>query len=145
MAPVAHEVVASWPAGHFAENIAVDPSGIVYVSLHSHHRIDRYDPRTRKLERDLMQIAAHQPGQVAGHVLRGPTRAQEQEYFVVYRFADEARLRAWEESSERKAFVARIDPLTVSGNRSELTGLEAWFDLPTGLPPLSIHRLALLT
>jgi sugar lactone lactonase YvrE len=49
-APVAHEVVASWPAGHFAENLAVDPSGIVYVSLHSHHRIDRYDPRTRKLE-----------------------------------------------------------------------------------------------
>jgi streptogramin lyase len=49
-APVASEVVTSWPQGHFAENLAVDPTGSVYVSLHSHNRIDRFDPKTRKVE-----------------------------------------------------------------------------------------------
>ena len=49
-APVASEVVASWPPRHFAENLAVDPSGAVYVSLHSHDRIDRVDPKTRQVE-----------------------------------------------------------------------------------------------
>ena len=49
-APVASEVVASWAQGHFAENLAVDPSGGVYVSLHSHNRIDRFDPNTGQIE-----------------------------------------------------------------------------------------------
>jgi sugar lactone lactonase YvrE len=47
--PVAVRVVASWPPGHFAENLAVDDKGSVFVSLHSHHRVDRYDPVTRRL------------------------------------------------------------------------------------------------
>jgi sugar lactone lactonase YvrE len=42
--------VASWPQGHFAENLAVDSTGAVYVSLHSHNRIDRFDPKTRQVE-----------------------------------------------------------------------------------------------
>jgi sugar lactone lactonase YvrE len=49
-APVAGEVVASWARGHFAENLAVDATGAVYVSLHSHNRIDRFDPKTRHVE-----------------------------------------------------------------------------------------------
>jgi sugar lactone lactonase YvrE len=44
------EVVASWPAPAFAENLAVDAAGRVYVSLHSHMRIDRYDPLSRSVE-----------------------------------------------------------------------------------------------
>ena len=49
-APVPTEVVATWAPGHFAENLAVDPSGAVFVSLHSHERIERYDPATRSVE-----------------------------------------------------------------------------------------------
>jgi sugar lactone lactonase YvrE len=49
-APVENEVVASWAQGHFAENLAVDAAGGVHVSLHSHHRIDRFDPTTRRVE-----------------------------------------------------------------------------------------------
>lgn len=48
-APVASEVVCSWPAGHFAENLVVDGTGVVFVSLHAQHRIDRYDPVSRRL------------------------------------------------------------------------------------------------
>ena len=60
-APVPATVVASWPAGHFAENLAVDDRGAVFVSLHSHQRIDRYDPDTRKVT-----LFAPMPAPVAG-------------------------------------------------------------------------------
>jgi sugar lactone lactonase YvrE len=46
-APVPVEVVATWAPGHFAENLAVDPSGAVFVSQHLHHRVERFDPATR--------------------------------------------------------------------------------------------------
>ena len=48
------------------------------------------------LLRELLQMASKQPGQVAGDVVRGAVRGGEREYYIVYRFADEARLRAWE-------------------------------------------------
>jgi sugar lactone lactonase YvrE len=44
--PVPAKVVASWPVGSFAENVAVNADGLVFVSLHSHNRIERYDPRS---------------------------------------------------------------------------------------------------
>lgn len=48
--PVTCRVVASWPRGSFAENLAVGSDGLVYVSLHSHNCIERYDPVTQKLD-----------------------------------------------------------------------------------------------
>jgi sugar lactone lactonase YvrE len=59
--PVASEVAASWPQGYLAENLAVDPAGAVYVSLHSHHRIDRFDPKTRQVE-EFAQLTAPAAG-----------------------------------------------------------------------------------
>jgi sugar lactone lactonase YvrE len=49
-APGPSLTVASWPTGHFAENVAVAGDGTVFVSLHSHHRIDRYRPATGELD-----------------------------------------------------------------------------------------------
>jgi len=43
-APVPSKIVATWPAGSFAENLVVLADGAILVSLHSHNRIDRYDP-----------------------------------------------------------------------------------------------------
>lgn len=60
-APVTCEVVASWARGHFVENVAVDSEGTVYVSLHSHHRLDRFDPRTRRVE-ELARFTAPTAG-----------------------------------------------------------------------------------
>ncbi len=59
--PVASEVVASWPQGHFAENLAVDSTGVVYVSLHSHNRIDRFNPKTGKVD-EFAQLTAPAAG-----------------------------------------------------------------------------------
>jgi antibiotic biosynthesis monooxygenase (ABM) superfamily enzyme len=95
--------------------------------------------------RELRQIASKQPGQVACDVLRGAVRGSEREYFVVYRFADETSLRAWDDSPERRALVARVDALSIGGRRRELTGLEAWFDLPPGQLPPPRHRMAFVT
>jgi sugar lactone lactonase YvrE len=47
--PVASRQAATWPAGAFAENLAVDPDGRILVSLHSHNRIDRYDPQSGRV------------------------------------------------------------------------------------------------
>jgi len=38
------QVVATWPARTFLENIAIDKAGMIFVSVYSHNRIDRYDP-----------------------------------------------------------------------------------------------------
>jgi uncharacterized protein len=95
--------------------------------------------------RELIEVAAEQPGMGTCDVLRGAVRGGEREYFVVYHFADEARLRDWEASPERRTLVGRVDALTVGGRRHELTGLEAWFDLPAGQLPPSRHRMALVT
>jgi sugar lactone lactonase YvrE len=40
------QVVATWPAGTFVENLAIGSTGAIFVSLYSHNRIDRYDPAT---------------------------------------------------------------------------------------------------
>jgi len=85
-APVASEVVASWPQGHFAENLAVDRTGAVYVSLHSHNRIDRFAPETGKVEAHarlpapaaglafdadgVLWVTGGAVGQVPGHIWR---------------------------------------------------------------------------
>ena len=63
-APVPCRTAASWPAGHFAENLAVMPDGAVLISLHSHKRVDRYDPTTGQLA-----AWASFPAPVAGLVL----------------------------------------------------------------------------
>jgi sugar lactone lactonase YvrE len=44
MSPVDFQVVATWSAGSFVENLAIDSAGAVFVSLYSHNRVDRYDP-----------------------------------------------------------------------------------------------------
>ena len=63
-APVPCRIVADWPVGHFAENLAVTAAGAVLVSLHSHSRIDRYDPATGEV-----RTWATLPAPVAGLVL----------------------------------------------------------------------------
>jgi sugar lactone lactonase YvrE len=44
--PVNVSVAVTWPAPTFVENLAIDSVGAVFVSLYSHNRVDRYDPKT---------------------------------------------------------------------------------------------------
>jgi antibiotic biosynthesis monooxygenase (ABM) superfamily enzyme len=94
---------------------------------------------------DLMRAAAARPGRISADVLRGTVGPGGRDYHVVYRFADEASLRDWEASPERRALLARIEPLFEEAGRRELTGMEAWFDLPRGAPAPARWRMAVLT
>lgn len=62
--PAVCDVVATWPVGHFAENLAAAADGLVFVSLHSHSRIDVYDPASR-----AVRPFASLPAPVAGLAL----------------------------------------------------------------------------
>jgi len=42
-------IIASWPKGSFAENLAVDRDGAIYVSLHTDQRIERVAPDTGRV------------------------------------------------------------------------------------------------
>jgi antibiotic biosynthesis monooxygenase (ABM) superfamily enzyme len=59
-------------------------------------------------------------------------------------FADLAALRAWERSPERQELAAQAEALATGEARQELTGMEAWFDLPPAAAPPR-HVMALLT
>jgi uncharacterized protein len=118
-----------------------DEAVAVVLSLHvSSANIAAFDSVLRELI-----DAARQKGRLSGEVLRGPPGPSGRVYHIIYRFADERGLRAWETSSERRALAARAEALTRDATRRQLTGMEAWFDIPSGLPAPSRHRMAALT
>src|SRR5262247_2750004 len=70
------------------------------------------------------------PGYLGEEVFR-PAGGAGGEYRIIYRFDSPAHLRAWLDSSERAAWLARAEPHVAGPMRTEfLTGLESWFTLP---------------
>jgi antibiotic biosynthesis monooxygenase (ABM) superfamily enzyme len=70
------------------------------------------------------------------------------EYRIIYRFDSAAHLRAWQNSAEHAAWLARAEPHVAGPIRTQvLTGLESWFTLPTqpGAPPPPPYKMALVT
>jgi len=91
--------------------------------------------------------AAAFPGYLGEEVFR-PAGGAGGEYQIVYRFDSGAHLRAWLESPERAAWLARAGPHTAGPLRAQyLTGLESWFTLPAqpGAPPPPPYKMAVLT
>jgi sugar lactone lactonase YvrE len=70
LAMVPSRVVRTWPAGHFAENLAVAEDGTVFVSLHSHNRVDRYRPSTGELD-----VFSRLPAPATGLAFDPPVRS----------------------------------------------------------------------
>lgn len=60
-APVPVEVVASWPVGHFAENLTIAENGDIFVTIHTHSRIDLWRAATGEVS-----IFATFPTPIAG-------------------------------------------------------------------------------
>ena len=89
--------------------------------------------------------AARRKGRVSGEVLRGPPSAASFTYYIIYRFADEASLRAWENSPERQELAGRARALADDATHQRITGLEAWFDIPALSQAPPRHRMAMLT
>jgi uncharacterized protein len=87
------------------------------------------------------------PGYLGVEVFR-PAPGGDREYRMVYRFDSAAHLRAWLDSAEHTAWLARAEPHVAGPIQSQvLTGLEGWFTLPTqpGVPPPPAYKMALVT
>jgi len=88
------------------------------------------------------------PGHQAAYEVFRPAPGASDEYRIVYRFDSAAHLRAWLDSPERAAWLARAEPHVAGPMRTQvLTGLEGWFTLPTqpGAPPPPPYKMAILT
>jgi uncharacterized protein len=73
------------------------------------------------------------PGLLGRNVVR-PRHAAHPEYVIIFQFDSDVHLRGWLDSSERKEWLAKVEPLTQSPLKEEvLTGLETWFS-PPGRP-----------
>lgn len=96
--------------------------------------------------REMIRAANAFPGHLGATVFR-PSDAKHPEYRVVFRFQHISQLVDWENSPERQAFLARLEPLMVSSSRfTRITGLEAWFALPgEAARTPDRHRMAFVT
>jgi antibiotic biosynthesis monooxygenase (ABM) superfamily enzyme len=87
------------------------------------------------------------PGYLGVEVFR-PAPGGDDEYRIVYRFDSVAHLRAWLDSAEHAAWLARAEPHVAGPIRTQvLTGLEGWFTLPAqpGASPPPPYKMALVT
>lgn len=95
----------------------------------------------------IIAAASRFPGHLGAEVFR-PQTAAAGEYRVVYRFDTAQHLHAWLGSAEHAAWLERAEPHVIGPLRRQvLTGLEAWFTLPTqpGLPPPPRYKMPLVT
>ncbi|MEP9393498.1 antibiotic biosynthesis monooxygenase [Gordonia sp. VNK1] len=66
------------------------------------------------------------PGFLGGGWLRSTRKPDE--YYVVYRFADEGALDDWNSSPVRKAWLSRGEGVAVEYATHRLSGIEGWFE-----------------
>jgi antibiotic biosynthesis monooxygenase (ABM) superfamily enzyme len=87
------------------------------------------------------------PGHLGVEVFR-PAPGGDGEYRIIYRFDTVAHLRAWLDSADHAAWLARAEPHVAGPIQTQvLTGLESWFTLPSqpGIPPPPPYKMALVT
>ena len=90
---------------------------------------------------DVLQRAARFPGNLGATLLRpGPGSS---EYHLVYRFADDESLAAWERSPERRRALAELDSMVDEERYARFSGLDSFFTRPARPGPR--WRLTVLT
>lgn len=99
----------------------------VTVSILRRVRADRLDEVTHWVQ-DGVNLANKRPGFLgSGWIRAGEGSADWQ---MLYRFASEESLAAWEDSPERRAWLAHGEPLVERMRVQKTTGIEGWFDEP---------------
>ena len=90
---------------------------------------------------DALSKAAASPGNLGATLLRpGPGSS---EYHLVYRFADDESLAAWERSPERRRALAELESMVDEERYARVSGLESFFTRPARPGPR--WRLTVLT
>ncbi|MFT4126749.1 MAG: antibiotic biosynthesis monooxygenase [Gordonia sp. (in: high G+C Gram-positive bacteria)] len=104
-----------------------DPGGAMHVTTSVARRIRPGREHDFVTWTDAgMALVRTFPGFLGGGWLRSPKHPDE--YYVVYRFADDAALAEWNESPVRKAWLARGEGVAVDYATHRLSGIEGWFE-----------------
>lgn len=81
-------------------------------------------------EKEVISAASQYPGYLGTNFLR-PNTATENKYIVIYRFDSYHNACTWEDSSERKKWLKKVEPfLEGEAIKQKKSGLEVWFELP---------------
>ncbi|MCU9949359.1 antibiotic biosynthesis monooxygenase [Pseudomonas sp. PDM13] len=100
--------------------------------------VARRVPRERYTEfmswlREGELLAADFPGYLGSGVLAPPP--DDDEFQMIFRFADEPTMAAWEDSASRRAWLARGAGLFEQPQEHRALGLDAWFGSADKRPP----------
>ena len=79
------------------------------------------------------QLATDFPGYLGSGVLAPPPG--DDEFQIIFRFADEATLQAWEHSVSRKAWLLRGSDLFAHPSEHRVSGIDGWFGAAGQRPP----------
>ena len=110
------------------ENVPVTPNAEpVTVTVARVVRPDQQEAFEKEAD-EILAVAARFPGNLGATLLRpGPDSS---EYHLVYRFADDESLAAWERSADRHAFLTRMRHMVEHERYARVAGLESFFTRP---------------
>ncbi|WP_125772986.1 antibiotic biosynthesis monooxygenase [Antribacter gilvus] len=100
----------------------------VTVSIHRVVSPDRVPEVTAWVQTGV-QLANRWDGFLGSGWIRAAEGSSD--WYMLYRFADEQRLEAWEGSAERRGWLAEGQGLVEERRTERRTGIEGWFDAPT--------------
>ncbi|MBV7488742.1 antibiotic biosynthesis monooxygenase [Pseudomonas fluorescens] len=83
--------------------------------------------------REGEQLATDFPGYLGSGVLAPPPG--DDEFQIIFRFADEQTLQAWEHSASRSAWLGRGGDLFAHPTEHRVSGIEGWFGAVGQRPP----------
>lgn len=88
------------------------------------------EARFEALSSEMTRRASRYPGYLGADLFR-PASPNDPEYRIIFKFADEQSLAAWQASTERAEILEQIEPLLVAPSQVEtLSGIVNWFTLP---------------
>ena len=83
--------------------------------------------------REGEQLATDFPGYLGSGVLAPPPN--DDEFQIIFRFADEKTLHAWEFSASRGAWLSRGSELFADPSEHRVRGIDGWFGAVGARPP----------
>ncbi|WP_236232666.1 antibiotic biosynthesis monooxygenase [Pseudomonas tohonis] len=109
--------------------MSADPVTLMVARRVSRERYSAFMAWLREGE----QLAADFPGYLGSGVLAPPP--EDDEFQMIFRFADESTLSAWEHSASRRAWLERGTGLFKQPHEHRALGLDAWFGNADRRPP----------
>ncbi len=112
------------------ETESTQPAETTVTVVISRRVVKGQEDRFEQLSSEMTHRASRYPGYLGADLFR-PASANDPEYRIIFKFADEPSLAAWQASTERAEILEQIEPLLVSPSEVEtMSGIVNWFTLP---------------